>query len=123
MHKDWVMNAAQPGLVCRPTCPLQPLHGYAMRAYRYGSLAGLMRDTCERCVRAPLGLRLQHVAIAQLPVYHLNGPPTKRCKTPPVPQARARERVCWLLQPAAHDWCGAGELLMWGCFANWRYLS
>lgn len=30
--------------------PLQPLYGYAMPAYRYGSLASLNRDTCDRCV-------------------------------------------------------------------------
>ena len=28
----------------------QPLYGYAMPAYRYGSLASLIRDTCDRCV-------------------------------------------------------------------------
>lgn len=30
-------------------CPLlQPLFGYAMPVYRYGSLASLIRDTCDR---------------------------------------------------------------------------
>lgn len=34
-------------LLCPPTP--QPLHGYAMPAYRYGSLNGFMQDVCYRC--------------------------------------------------------------------------
>ena len=54
----WEMTDLNPELACRPTCPLQPLYGYAMPAYPYGSLASLIRDTCDRCARATLGLVL-----------------------------------------------------------------
>lgn len=53
-------------------CLMQPLYGYAMPAYHYGSLASLIRDTCDRCGSTLCLLRLGGCALA--PTCHQSTP-------------------------------------------------